>query len=152
MGSSKDLEDSLVVDVCPIKLNQLASHLWFCSTPCNTHVPHLHNHAIHGRTILPTEDPALHLIWIPGRIFLNLLLAYLLSHAFWTQHLPHSYTLITRKLVTQAALGLLRSYRLSICHESHFRIAQQIYLNLLPHAITWKTMVCLFDILRWYPE
>lgn len=42
------------------------------------------------------------------------------------------------KPVTQAALGLLRSYHLSIRHEYDLRIAQQSHLNLVPHDISWK--------------
>jgi hypothetical protein len=138
MASSKDLAEFLVADICPTKLNQLATHLWLCSASSYTTVPPLHNHAIHGRTILPTEDPALHSVWVWGRIFLKPLPAYLLSHTFWTQYLYHSSTHVTLKPVTQAALGLLRSYRLSIRHESVLRIAQQSHLNLVPHDITWK--------------
>lgn len=126
-------------DVCPTKLNQLAHHLWICSTPSHTNIPPLHNHAVHGRSIVPTEDPALHLVWTRGRIFIKPLPPYLLSHAFWTQYLQHEDTFSSEKrLVAQSALGLLRSYYHSIYHERDLRIAQQGHLNLIPEHVTWK--------------
>ena len=109
-----------------------------CSTPSYTNVPPLHSHAIHRRTIIPTEDPALHLVWETGRIFMKPLPAYMLSHTFWTQCLLDGSCDKEMHSVTQAALGLLRSYWLSIRHESDLCIAQQSHLNLIPHTISWQ--------------
>ena len=144
--SSSSLTDFLIRDICTTKLNQLAPHLWLCSALSHTNIPPLHNHAVHGRTIIPTEDPALHLVWVTGRIFIKPLPAYLLSHAFWTSYLLHDVDMYPeKKLMTQAALGLLRSYYYSIRHESDFRIAQQSHLNLVPANISWKQW-CDFSI------
>ena len=146
LDSSTILTDFLVSDICPTKLNKLSPHLWLCSHPTPPNIPPLHNHAVHGRTIIPTEDPALHLVWATGRIFIKPLPPYLLSHAFWTHYLlcdadddPE------KKIVVKSALGLLRSYYYSIRHESDFRIAQQSHLNLVPSSITWKQW-CHFSI------
>ena len=146
LASSTVLADFLVQDICPTKLNKLAPHLWLCSTPSHTNIPPLHNHAVHGRTIIPTEDPALHLVWTTGHIYIKPLPAYLLSHALWTQYLLCNDDAISKKkIVCQAALGLLRSYHHSIRHECDFRIAQQSHLNLVPPYITWKQW-CSFSI------
>ena len=139
VASSTRLSDFLVRDVCPTKLNQLAPHLWLCSTPSYTNIPPLHNHAVHGRTIIPSEDPALHLVWVTGHIYIKPLPAYLLSHAFWANYLlSDAEGCLEKQLVAQSGLGLLRSYYYSIRHESDFRIAQQSHLNLIPSHVTWE--------------
>lgn len=136
---STRLTDFLVRDICPTKLNRLAPYLWLCSTPSHTNIPPLHGHAVHGRTIIPAEDPALHLAWATGRIYVKPLPAYLLSHAFWTCYLlTDADTCLEKKLVAQSGRGLLRSYYYSIRHESDFRIAQQSHLNLIPSNVTWE--------------
>ncbi len=42
LASSRDLAHFLVADICPTKLNQLATHLWLCSASSYTNVPPLH--------------------------------------------------------------------------------------------------------------
>ena len=146
LASSTILTDFLVRDVCPTKLNKMAPYLWVCSTPSHTNIPPLHNHAVHGRTIIPTEDPALHLAWATGRIFMKPLPPYLLSHAFWTHYLLcNADTGSEEKAMVEAALGLLHLYYYSIRHESDFRIAQQSHLNLVPPSVTWRQW-CHFSI------
>ena len=138
MNTSKELSEFLLGDICPKKLNGLAPHLWLCSTPSHTNIPPLHHHAIHGRTIIASEDPALHLIWFTGRIFIKPLPAYLLSHAFWQQYMYGGEPCENKKLVAQSGLGLLRSYIYSICYERDLRIAQEPHLALVPPEVTWK--------------
>ncbi|KAL8930013.1 MAG: hypothetical protein Q9172_000245 [Xanthocarpia lactea] len=136
--NSAALQDFLMEDVCPSKLNRLAPHLWMCSAPSHKNVPPLHNHAVHNRNIVLTEDPGLHLVWETGRIFIKPLPTYLLSHAFWVLYLLNGEMSSEQKLVKQAALGLLRSYHHCIRYESDLRIAQQAHLNLIPPGVTWK--------------
>ncbi|CAO1600165.1 hypothetical protein XANCAGTX0491_003868 [Xanthoria calcicola] len=135
---SAALKAFLVGDVCPTKLNRLAPHLWMCSTPSHTNVPPLHSHAVHNRTIVLTEDPGLHLVWETGRIFIKPLPTYLLSYTFWLRFLLNDESCADNQVVTQAALGLLRSYHYCLRHESDLRIAQQPHLNLIPPGVTWK--------------
>lgn len=135
---SAALKGFLVGDVCPTKLNRLAPHLWMCSAPSHTNIPPLHNHAVHNRTIVLTEDPGLHLVWETGRIFIKPLPTYLLSYTFWLRYLLNDESGHDKKLVTQASLGLLRSYDYCIRHESDLHIAQQPHLNLIPPGVTWK--------------
>ncbi|KAG6986720.1 hypothetical protein G7Y79_00073g098190 [Physcia stellaris] len=132
LSTSKQLSDFLLGDICPTKLNGLAPHLWLCSTPSHTNIPPLHHHAIHGRTIIASEDPALHLIWFTGRIFIKPLPAYLLSHAFWQQYIYGGEPCENKKLIAESGLGLLRSYIYSICYERDLRIAQEPHLALVP--------------------
>lgn len=138
MNLSNDLARFLLADICPVKLNQLAPRLWLCSTPTHTNIPPLHNHAVHGRVIIPSEDPALHLVWTIGRIFIKPLPAYLLSHTFWTHYLLEGNLCPDKRVIKKSALGLLRSYFHSIRHESDLRIAQGTQLSLVPSVVTWK--------------
>ncbi|KAI4241315.1 MAG: hypothetical protein L6R40_004621 [Gallowayella cf. fulva] len=129
------LREFLVEDLCPVKLNRLASHLWLCSTPY-TNVPPLHSHAVHKRNIVLAEDPGLHLVWEAGRIFIKPLPPYLLSHAFWTTHLISGDVNGDKRVVVQSALGLLRSYGYCIRHESDLRVAKEAHL--IPQDVTWE--------------
>lgn len=138
MAAPTSLVDFLISDICPTKLNQLAHHLWLCSTPSYTNYPPLHNHAVHARSIIPTEDPALHLVWLRGRIFIKPLPTYLMSHTFWTHLLLQDGKDSDRKRIAQSALGLLRTYHLMIRHASDLTIAQQHSPSLLPSDITWR--------------
>ncbi|KAL8697646.1 MAG: hypothetical protein Q9224_002207 [Gallowayella concinna] len=130
------LQDYLIEDVCPTKLNSLAPHLWLCSTPSHTNIPPFHSHAVHKRDIILTEDPGLHLVWERSRILVKPLPSYLLSHAFWTHHLLNGEIDGDRKVVIQGALGLLRSYHFCIRHPSDFRVAQTVHL--IPPDATWE--------------
>ncbi|KAL8836245.1 MAG: hypothetical protein Q9170_002989 [Blastenia crenularia] len=138
MALAEQLSDFLLSDLSPTKLNQLAPQLWLCSAPTHTNIPPLHNHAVHGRNIVVSEDPALHLVWDTGRIFIKPLPTYLLSHTFWTQYLLDSTPSNEKLCIREAGMGLLRSYFYCIRHETDFRVAQQPHLSLLPMSLTWQ--------------
>ncbi|KAL8709556.1 MAG: hypothetical protein Q9225_007429 [Loekoesia sp. 1 TL-2023] len=138
MASAEKLTAFLLGDLNPHKLNQLAPQLWLCSTPSHTNIPPLHNHAVHGRDIIVSEDPALHLVWATGRIFIKPLPTYLLSHAFWAHYLLDGDLSEKKTRIRQAGMGLLRSYLYCIRHETDLRVAQQSHLNLVPAGITWQ--------------
>ncbi|KAL8694632.1 MAG: hypothetical protein Q9218_000727 [Villophora microphyllina] len=133
----QSLTEVLLADIRPTRLNRLAAYLWMCSTPSHTNVPPLHSHAVHGRNVVVSEDPALHLVWTTGIIYIKPLPAYLLSHAFWIQYLAGADMDQDRVQVRQAAMGLLRSYYYCVRHESDLRVAQQPQLSLIPTNITW---------------
>lgn len=138
MASAEKLTRFLLSDLNPYKLNQLAPKLWLCSTPSHTNIPPLHNHAVHGRDIVLSENPALHLVWATRRIFIKPLPTYLLSHAFWAQYLLDGDPSEKKIHIRQAGMGLLRSYFYCIRHETDLRVAQQPHLNLVPAGITWQ--------------
>lgn len=138
LASRRALIDFLLSDICPTKMNQLAPYLWICAAPSYTNVPPLHNHAVHGRNIIVSEDPALHLVWTTGRIFIKPLPLYLLSYSFWMQYLLDDEVSEDKSNVREAAMGLLRSYHLCIRHESDLRVAQQAHLNLIPPGVNWQ--------------
>lgn len=137
-ASRQSVTEDLLCDICPFKLNRLAPYLWMCSAPTYTNIPALHEHAVHGRTIIVSEDPSLHLVWTTGRSFIKPVPLYLLSYDFWNQFLLDDHSLVDETHARQAAMGLLRSYHVCIRHESDLRVAQQPHLHLLPPEVTWK--------------
>ncbi|KAL8308787.1 hypothetical protein RB593_006883 [Gaeumannomyces tritici] len=150
--------------------DKLAPRLWWMSKQDSGSISPLHRQAVKRRTIVVTEDPKLHLVWIRDRIFLKPLPAYLANHSFWENHLAcrtapscspastiggsavqpaavtahhhhhHPHSLLH---VRKAALGYLRTYTHLIRHESDFRVATDPQLRLLPEGTTWAGF-CLF--------
>ena len=124
VNPARSLTECLVDDISPKKLDPLAPHLWLCSIPTHTtNIPPLHNRTVHGRDSVVSEDPALHLVWTRGRIFVKTLPMYLLSYDFWTQCLLKDNMNGDELRWRQAAMGLLRSYHYCIRHQSDLRIA-----------------------------
>lgn len=67
--------------------DKLAPRLWWMSKQDSGSISPLHRQAVKRRTIVVTEDPKLHLVWIRDRIFVKPLPAYLANHSFWENHL-----------------------------------------------------------------
>lgn len=101
----------------------------------------LHRQRVKRRSIVVTEEPKLHLVWIDDRIFVKPLPQYLTSHAFWRDYLSDGAGATTRSRlvpIRKAVLGYLRTYFHLIQSESDFRIAQEANLQLVPPDMTWK--------------
>ncbi|KAI4165235.1 MAG: hypothetical protein LQ342_001103 [Letrouitia transgressa] len=111
------------------ELDSFAPYLWLLSTPSYINISPLHHQLVKGRTIVLTEDPQLHLLWIYDRIFVKPVPEYLLSHAFWEfcfdgygdtkASLPPE----GREEAFKAACGFLRSWALLVRYRSDFAIA-----------------------------
>lgn len=78
----------------------------------------------------------MHLVWVPGQMFLKPVPRYLLDHDFWTRH-------ITSEDTYASALGFLRSYVALIQYESDFRIAKEKHL--IPDYVTWEAWIDFVD-------
>ncbi|RYO99935.1 hypothetical protein DL764_006644 [Monosporascus ibericus] len=87
------------------------------------------------RTVIVTEDPKLHLVWIYDRIFIKPLPRYIISYAFWRDFIGDAED---ADRIRRAALGYLRTYLYLVRYESDFRIAQDSGLQLIPTDITWE--------------
>lgn len=119
-------------------LEKMAPHLWVMSLHSNANISPLHRQIVKGREITITEDPNLHLVWLPNRIHIKPLPAYLLSFNFWDHYLlRHTSPLpsVSRHRILESALGYLRTYFYLIRYESDFVIAQKNHL--LPGSISW---------------
>ena len=127
-------------------LDDIAPKLWVMSTQRGSNINSLHYQRVKGRSIIITEDPKLHLVWMYDRIFIKPLPKYLMSHAFWSRYmLGRDLPLGSQgHAIYEAALGFLRSYYYLIEHESDFAIACRDDTRLLPQGITW-TQFCNFS-------
>ncbi|KAM0267604.1 hypothetical protein ACHAQH_010095 [Verticillium albo-atrum] len=117
----------------------MADKLWWMSRQDSRNISPLHRQSVKRRTIVVTEDPKLHLVWIHDRIFIKPLPRYLGSYAFWRDHICAGDGTEKRAArVRRAALGFIRTYYHLIRYESDFRIAQEPSLSLIPNNITWE--------------
>ncbi|KAL4756336.1 uncharacterized protein BDW70DRAFT_154277 [Aspergillus foveolatus] len=128
-------------EYCSTDLDQMADKLWWMSKQDCGNISPLHRQYVKGRTIIVTEDPKLHLIWIHNRIFVKPLPQYITSYAFWRDYLQDDAKSPARdhyRRVRQAALGFLRTYLYLVRSESDFYIAQEPSLHLIAKDVTWE--------------
>ena len=111
-------------------LGKMHGWLWICATKNSKRIDPLHQQAFKGQTIIPIEDPALHLIWFRDSICTKPIPLALLNHYFWRLYLNGSGDEVDRKIV----LGFLRSYRRLVRHPSDFKIAMD--RGLIPPTTT----------------
>jgi hypothetical protein len=116
----------------------MAPYLWMMSLHSSSNISPLHRQIVKGREIVLTEEPSLHLVWLPNRIHLKPMPPYLCSFSFWKRYLLSSTSPIPagqRCRIVKAALGYVRSYHYLIQHQSDLRLAQDH--NLIPASVTW---------------
>ncbi|RKK87370.1 hypothetical protein BFJ68_g17056 [Fusarium oxysporum] len=131
--------DLLATEFCSDDLDQVANKLWWMSKQDSRNISPLHRQLVKRRSIVVTEDPKLHLVWIYDRIFIKPLPRYIGSYTFWRDYLCRESDSRGRGArIRQAALGYLRTYYYLIKHESDLRIAQDSSLCLVPTDITWE--------------
>lgn len=68
-------------------LDELYQQLWLVARQPGASIDPLHAQNVKGRTILPTEDPNLHLVWNCDKIHVKPVPAFLLNHDFWLIYL-----------------------------------------------------------------
>ncbi|KAF9884505.1 hypothetical protein FE257_001692 [Aspergillus nanangensis] len=119
-------------------LDELYPRLWLAARRTSSHIDALHRQRIKGRTITPSEDPKLHLVWQTDRIYIKPIPTCLLNYTVWTTFLraskdadPPDHGTPSRAL----ALGFLRSYGYLIRHKVDFVLAQEAHL--IAPEITW---------------
>ncbi|KAH9215245.1 hypothetical protein DL95DRAFT_501135 [Leptodontidium sp. 2 PMI_412] len=119
-------------------LEKLAPYFWMMSLHSSANISALHRQIVKGREIVITEDPSLHLVWLPNRIHLKPFPAYLLSFTFWDQYLLRSSSPLPGKnriRILKTALGFIRTYYYLASHESDFILAQEKHL--IPQHVSW---------------
>lgn len=124
-------------ELWPEELETMSSKLWWMSTQSSGNISPLHRQIVKRRSIVITEDPKLHLVWIDDRIFLKPLPHYLTSYSFWNEFLSDPSKNANVAKIRTAALGYLRTYFHLIQYESDLRIAQDPALSLVPKEVTW---------------
>ena len=122
-------------------LEHISDKLWWMTKQDSSNISPLHRQLVKRRTLVITEDPKLHLVWINDRIFVKPLPRYLTSYYFWRDYLGDGARAATDSRIIsirKAALGYLRTYFYLIQSESDLRIAQDTSLQLVPPGITWE--------------
>ncbi|KAF5672318.1 hypothetical protein FHETE_3816 [Fusarium heterosporum] len=132
-------------------LDRIAGRLWWMSKQDSANISPLHRQLVKRRSIVVTEDPKLHLVWINDRIFVKPLPRFIVSHIFWEEHLCSANTPQDTR-IRSAALGYLRTYYHLIKHESDFRIAKDPSLCLIPENVTWEQFCNLTCNLKDVPD
>ncbi|RYP93305.1 hypothetical protein DL770_000594 [Monosporascus sp. CRB-9-2] len=122
-------------EFCSEDLNRMADKLWWMSKQDSSNISPLHRQMVKRRTVIVTEDPKLHLVWIHDRIFIKPLPRYIISYAFWRDCIGNGEDV---HRIRKAALGYLRTYLYLVRYESDLRIAQDPSLRLIPGDITWE--------------
>jgi hypothetical protein len=92
----------LTLDLRTPGLNHIHIYLWLAGLP-NAARP-LHRQRLLERSILITEDPDEHLVWLEAPIFIKPLPDYLLDYEYWRDNL------CTDEELCKSACGLLLSY------------------------------------------
>lgn len=122
-----DLSAFLDVELRTPKIDALYRNLWLAGLP--TPARCLLRQKLMGRTIALTDRPDEHLVWHDNNVFVKPLPDYLLSHAFWEQHLCRNPQLHA------SAVGFLFSYAWLVRYRSDFEIAKEA--TLLPGSFNY---------------
>ncbi|KAJ6007348.1 hypothetical protein N7540_011324 [Penicillium herquei] len=125
-------------------LDKLSPYLWLVAKQDSTHISALTYQIVRGRSVILTEDPGLHLVWIYDRVFIKPMPKYLLSRAFWQFYLVDENSKIPKSQqqeIFRAVLGFVRSYAHLIRHKSDFILATSDNHRLLPKKITYSSFV-----------
>lgn len=137
-------DDCLASDLRTKVLDELYPHLWLVARKESAHVDPLHTHLVHKRTIVPAEEPKLHLVRYYETVYIKPIPHYLLNWSIWQHHIAKVQPQPVQDRPTnqarydkyRAAVGFLRSYSFLIRHESDFIVAKQN--NLLPEGIKFQ--------------
>jgi hypothetical protein len=119
-------------------LDEIYPNLWLVGRKASDNIDALHRQKIKGRSIVPSEDSALHMVWTENTIYVKPLPLCLLNHNFWTRYLarpstPHAQD--SRPSDRQIAASFLRSYAFLIRHRCDYEIAKTSLL--IPGDFEW---------------
>jgi len=120
--------DFLMRSLTQTKAERISRHLWFGGPPGRFRSLH-QQHALH-RTILPCEDPGLHLIWAKDSVWFKPLPPCLTNYEFFTEYIcpsPELYRL---------ACGFLFSYTNLIRWYSDYQIAKD--KGFIREDVSWE--------------
>ncbi|KIW99018.1 uncharacterized protein Z519_00681 [Cladophialophora bantiana CBS 173.52] len=121
------LEDELNTAI----LDRMYPWLWLCTAMDSARIDALHKQIVKRRTIIASEDAALHLVWYRSDMFVKPIPPALFNYEFWKEYLNGQPQQFDRRVV----LGFLRSYGYLIRHRTDLRLA--IKEGLVPENIDW---------------
>lgn len=129
-------------------LDELYDRLWLVARKSGQSVDALHMQRVKGWSVVPTEDPRLHLIWHHDKIYIKPVPVCLLNHDFWAMYLrlPESKKTcstssheicqsVTLNFGRPIAVGFLRSYAFLVQHRLDLILAKEFHL--IPDDVDW---------------
>lgn len=142
----REVNNHLSNELATPLLDELCPKLWLVAKKSWSHIDGLHTQKVKGRSIIPTEDPRLHLIWTPDKIYVKPVPLFLLNHDFWVRYLqpPRQASLENAQVMPKPstpvfdysiAIGFMRSYTSLVKYPLDFAIAKASHL--IPDDITW---------------
>lgn len=145
-----EVYDHLFNELATPLLDELYTQLWLVARKSGHHIDALHSQKVKGRSVIPTEDPRLHLVWNRNKIYIKPVPLFLLNHEFWVRYLqplkrglssenplltPETPEPATSVFDSSIAVGFMRSYASLIKYPLDFAIAKECYL--IPADIDW---------------
>jgi hypothetical protein len=145
-----EVYDYLSNELATPLLDELYAHLCLVAKKSGHHIDALHTEKVKGRSIIPTEDPMLHLIWNRNKVYVKPVPLCLLNYEFWVRYLqPLKRALSSENSLpvpkipepaasvfdSSIAIGFMRSYASLIKSLLDFAIAKETYL--IPTDIDW---------------
>ncbi|KAG9623493.1 hypothetical protein KCU78_g17551, partial [Aureobasidium melanogenum] len=139
----KDVHDFIQRELDTPVLDEMYPSLWLVGRQAFDHIDPLHRQRIKGRSVVPSEDSGLHMVWTKNTIYVKPLPLCLLNHNFWTQYLAEasgggfatSVARDSRRSDRLIATGFLRSYAFLIRHRCDYEIAKNSLL--IPGDFDW---------------
>ncbi|CAP80019.1 Pc12g03920 [Penicillium rubens Wisconsin 54-1255] len=125
-----EVYDHLSKELATPLLDKLYIQLWLVAKKSGYHIDALHAQKVKGRSIIPTEDPRLHLVWNRNKIYIKPVPLCLQNHEFWVRYLQPP-----KRALSSIAIGFMRSYAYLIKSPLDFAIAKESYL--IPTDIDW---------------
>jgi len=129
LNPSKDFDAFLKYDLSVDELEDDVPYLWMAGRP---YFPRsLSIQRVLNRTIVPTNEASLHLVWTTGKIFIKAFPRYILAESFYDDYLQFP------KPKSPSALGLLYTYVALVPTELDFKLAQDHSLFPPCEELTW---------------
>lgn len=155
--ADSDVGQYLQHELATSDLDGMSDWLWVVSARDSSNISSLTRQIVQGRSVIITEDPGLHLVWIYDRVFIKPIPKSLLSHAFWQKYLtadPSSSDYPTVVKLNKAATGFLRSYAQLIQHHSDFALATNgdKMQRLLPKEVKFSDFVRFIEAFDGIPD
>ncbi|GMF76432.1 unnamed protein product [Aspergillus oryzae] len=132
------VNDYLSKELKTYLLDELYDHLWLVGRRSGRSIDALHAQRLKGRSVVPTEDPSLHLIWHRNQIYIKPIPVCLFNYTFWDIYLgptKDNNSPTSSTFDPSIAMGFLRSYAFLTPHRLDFILAKESHL--IPDDIDW---------------
>jgi hypothetical protein len=113
-------------------IDELHHLFWLLSMKSGGNIDPLHRQRVKGRTIMPTDEAKLHLVWTKDSIYVKPLPVCLLNHTVWEVFLApeEQFPMVISDpgFDRKVALGFLRTYSYLVRSPLDFALAKEAHL------------------------